>query len=116
MLPNKIRDTAIIGVTILLVFAFILWFVSPAQAQMCSNFKEGAAKLKKDYGESPLFRGVSANGYMIIVFLNPESGTWTVGRIMPQNSTVMCPLDAGGDGSIRVDMNMKEDKKVEQKW
>ena len=78
MLPNKVRDTVIIGVTILLVFAFILWFVSPAQAQMCSNFKEGAAKLKKDYGESP--------------------------------------LDAGGDGSIRVDMNMKEDKKVEQKW
>ena len=74
MLPNKVRDTVIIGVTILLVFAFILWFVSP------------------------------------------ESGTWTVGRIMPQNSTVMCPLDAGGDGSIRVDMNMKEDKKVEQKW
>ena len=67
MLPNKVRDTVIIGVTILLVFAFILWFVSPAQAQMCSNFKEGAAKLKKDYGESPLFRGVSANGYMIVI-------------------------------------------------
>tara|TARA_R110002020_G_scaffold39652_2_gene117580 strand:- start:7514 stop:7864 length:351 start_codon:yes stop_codon:yes gene_type:complete len=116
MLPDKVKDIIIIAAAILAVFIFVLWCASPAQAQGCSSVEEGSAKLKKNYGETPVFRGVSASGYMIVIFLNPETGSWTVGRIMPQNRKVMCPLDAGGDGSLRIDSIMQEDKKVEQKW
>tara|TARA_R110000824_G_C15178374_1_gene673540 strand:- start:1025 stop:1378 length:354 start_codon:yes stop_codon:yes gene_type:complete len=116
MLPNKVKDIIIIAAAILAVFIFVLWCASPAQAQGCSSVKEGSVKLEKNYGETPVFRGVSASGYMIVIFLNSDSGTWTAARIMPQNRMVMCPLDAGADGSIREDLEMKEEEKVEQKW
>ena len=53
---------------------------------------------------------------MVIVFLNADTGTWTAGRITPQNRTIMCPIDAGGDGSVRIGPSIQKDKKAEQKW
>jgi hypothetical protein len=119
MLPNKIKDTVVIMIAILLVLFFVAWFSAPTQAQQvtgCADVKAGSAKLKKNYGETPVFRGVSAKGYLIVLFLNSQSGTWTVSRITPQNRTIMCPLDAGGDGSVRIGPDIKNDKEAEQKW
>ena len=119
MLPSRNRDIVLITVMVLVVFAFIAWFSAPTQAQQvtgCADVKTGSAQLKKNYGETPVFRGVSAKGYLIVLFLNSQSGTWTVSRIMPQNRTIMCPLDAGGDGSVRIGPDIKNDKEAEQKW
>ena len=120
MLPNKIKDTVVIMIAILLVLFFVAWFSAPVQAQLasgCADIKAGSAKLKNNYGETPVFRGVSAKGYLVVIFLNAETGTWTVGKIVPQNRTIMCPIDAGGDGSVRIGPSIEKDKKrVEQKW
>lgn len=122
MLPNKIKDTVVIMIAILLVLFFVAWFSAPTQAQSfqstgCADIKAGSAKLKKNYGETPVFRGVSAKGYLVILFLNAETGTWTAGSILPQNRKIMCPIDAGGDGSLRTGPSIEKDKKrVEQKW
>ena len=122
MLPNKIKDTVVIMIAILLVLFFVAWFSTSTQAQSfqstgCADVKAGSAKLKNNYGEIPVFRGVSAKGYLVVIFLNAETGTWTVGKIAPQNRTIMCPIDAGGDGSVRIGPSIEKDKKrVEQKW
>ena len=29
---------------------------------------------------------------------------------------IMCPIDAGGDGSVRIGPSIQKDKKAEQKW
>lgn len=120
MLPDKIKDTVVIMIAVLVVLFFVAWFSAPVQAQQvtgCADVKAGSAKLKNNYGETPVFRGVSAKGYLVVIFLNAETGTWTVGKIVPQNRTIMCPIDAGGDGSIRIGPSIQKDKKrVEQKW
>ena len=120
MLPDKIKDTVVIMIAILVVLFFVAWFSAPVQAQLasgCADVKAGSAKLKNNYGEIPVFRGVSAKGYLVVIFLNAETGTWTVGKIAPQNRTIMCPIDAGGDGSVRIGPSIEKDKKrVEQKW
>ena len=120
MLPDKIKDTVVIMIAVLVVLFFVAWFSAPVQAQQvtgCADVKAGSAKLKNNYGETPVFRGVSAKGYLVVIFLNAETGTWTVGKIVPQNRTIMCPIDAGGDGSVRIGPSIQKDKKrVEQKW
>ena len=120
MFSNKIKDTVVIMIAILVVLFFVAWFSAPVQAQLasgCADVKAGSAKLKNNYGEIPVFRGVSAKGYLVVIFLNAETGTWTVGKIAPQNRTIMCPIDAGGDGSVRIGPSIEKDKKrVEQKW
>ena len=120
MLPDKIKDTVVIMIAVLVVLFFVAWFSAPVQAQLasgCADIKAGSAKLKNNYGETPVFRGVSAKGYLVVIFLNAETGTWTVGKIVPQNRTIMCPIDAGGDGSVRIGPSIEKDKKrVEQKW
>ena len=120
MLPDKIKDTVVIMIAVLVVLFFVAWFSAPVQAQLasgCADVKAGSAKLKNNYGEIPVFRGVSAKGYLVVIFLNAETGTWTVGKIAPQNRTIMCPIDAGGDGSVRIGPSIEKDKKrVEQKW
>ena len=120
MLPSRNRDIVLITAMVLLVFALIAWFSAPAQAQFasgCADVKAGSAKLKQSYGETPVFRGVSKSGYMVIIFLNADTGTWTAGRITPQNRKIMCPIDAGEGGSVRIGPSIQKDKKrVEQKW
>ena len=89
----------VVGVLCLLLAAS----TATATQSMCTLFTEGAAKLKKEYGETPIFRGVSQAGHLIVLFYNSETASWTVGRLVPQNPNIMCPLDAGIDGYIHSD-------------
>jgi hypothetical protein len=80
-----------------------------ASQTLCAPFVKGAEMLKKNYQEVPFFRGVSKKGYLVVIFLNEDTGSWTVGRMMPQNPSIMCPLDAGTDGYLHDVDNEKKD-------
>lgn len=49
-----------------------------AQAQQCVQFSDGAARLVSEYGESIIGRGLTPNGAAVVIFANPDTGTWTV--------------------------------------
>jgi hypothetical protein len=98
---------AIVFFVVVLVMAASTAVASPS---LCVPFVAGAKKLKKTYQEVPFFRGVSQKGYLVVIFLNEDTGSWTVGRMMPQNPSIMCPLDAGTDGYLHeVDNKNKKD-------
>ena len=127
MLSSKTVDTVIVATAILLracavilvVLFLVAWFAAPVKAQPvvgCVDIRAGADKLKQDYGETPVFRGVSIKGYLIVLFLNAETGTWSAGKIDPQDRKIMCPIDAGGDGAVHISPSVKKGrKKAEQK-
>ena len=96
----------VIGVLCLLLAAS----TATASQSMCTLFATGAEKLKKEYGETPIFRGVSQAGHLIVLFYNSETASWTVGRLVPQNPNIMCPLDAGGDGYLHSDTDADDSK------
>ncbi len=52
-------------------------------------------ELFTDYGESPIFSGVSPAGEMVHLMLNPETGTFT---LLVSNSKVVCETGGGTGG------------------
>ena len=53
------------------------------QAQGCVQFADGAARLQGEYGESVIGRGVMPNGAVVVIFANPDTGTWTLVVVTP---------------------------------
>jgi hypothetical protein len=119
MLSSKTVDTVIVATAILVVLFLVAWCAAPVKAQPvegCADIRAGADKLKQDYGETLAFRGVSIKGYLIVLFLNAETGTWSAGKIDPQDRKIMCLIDAGGDGAVHISPSVeKGGKKAEQK-
>tara|TARA_R110000765_G_scaffold422652_1_gene530570 strand:- start:408 stop:764 length:357 start_codon:yes stop_codon:yes gene_type:complete len=103
MTTNKKINIAIAAIILFILITLAIWSVVPAKAQTtnCIEIKSAIQKLKKLYGEVPIFRGVSKGGHVVVVFLNPESKTWTAGRITQDDPAVVCPLDVGGEGYLR---------------
>jgi hypothetical protein len=90
----------------------VLWTItSPAtQAQGglgCVPVQTAIQKMKEIHGEVPLFRGVSRGGYIIIVFLNSDTGTWTAGQISPSRAGFICAIDAGESGETELNLLKK---------
>lgn len=54
-----------------------------AQAQQCVQFSDGAARLVSEYGESIIGRGLMPNGAAVVIFANPDTGTWTLVVVTP---------------------------------
>ena len=48
-----------------------------------------AEQLGKQYGERPTAAGVDANGGLVQVYSNTESGTWTIATTIPNGPTCM---------------------------
>lgn len=70
------------------------FLTAPASAQGCGPYEEVRKYLGEKYGESVIGRGI-ANGGLFELWLNPETGSWTVlGRPRPD---VACPLSGGTD-------------------
>jgi hypothetical protein len=64
----------------------------PAQPRTCMPHEGADAKLRKEYGEKALGRGVSGDGTLLEIFLAP-AGTFTVIKTTPGG--VSCVVDFG---------------------
>ncbi len=66
----------------------------------CAPRQDVAEQLSEKYGEVPVFRGISKSKGMIEVFLNVESGTFTVMVTRPSQGKLACVINVGTDGMI----------------
>ena len=64
---------------------------------VCMDAQEAAANLKKYYGETPIWRGLSALGALLAIYQSKD-GTWTA--VLVQANGVGCAVAAGTDGEI----------------
>ena len=78
-----------------LIPAAFLAMCSPAHAQspVCGPVIETLSGFAAKYGETPVFSGLSAGGYVITVIVNPETGTFSAFRITTDG--VACIVDMG---------------------
>ncbi len=83
-----------------LAAAAALWaaFFAPASMAQtpCMDLAQAAERLERSHGEVPTWRGMSARGYMIVLFESAEKGTWTI--VMVRRDGLACALDAGAGG------------------
>ena len=104
MFQDKKTNITILAMAVFLVLTLVVLLMPGAKAQTqtskCSPIKSTSMYLEERFGETPVFLGVSSKGYLLTLFLNEESGTWSIGKVSPSRKDVMCPLDAGGDGYI----------------
>ena len=83
----------IITTTAALVAAFLC--EARAQQMPCGDADKMAAHLTTKYGEHPAGGGVSPNGGMVVLFLNPETRTFTI-MLRSANGTA-CLAASGED-------------------
>lgn len=69
----------------LLALCFLL-IGSPALAQQCAGFADVTAFLAEKYGEAVAVRGLDAAGNAIVMFANPDTGTWTAFIVTPDGN------------------------------
>lgn len=87
----------------LLAFAS-LCLASEAYAQQaitpmgCGPAEQVIAGLKADFGETPTFGGVDAKGVRVILFLNAETGSWTL--VVSPLPDVVCGVTEGERGTL----------------
>ena len=74
--------------------------MSPAIAEPmqlpCDTFDNMVGEIVEGYNEAPLVAGVSGQGHIMQMFVNEESGTWTVLITNPVDGTT-CIADFGKD-------------------
>ena len=70
--------------------------LTPAWGQACLPAEEGDRQLEAQFGERPLFEGVTAQGDELRLFLNPKTGSWTL-VIYPEPG-VGCGVMSGEGG------------------
>lgn len=75
--------------------ALAAFFVSPAQAQAleCASVADAYAILTDMYGESRIGAGLSGNGYILEMWANSETGSWTALAI--NSAGMACIVDQG---------------------
>jgi hypothetical protein len=54
-----------------------------AQQAPCGNPVDIAERLAVEFGEAPAARGIDAGGDLVVIYANPETGTWTVLLALP---------------------------------
>lgn len=75
-----------------LIFSACL-LAPPALAQTCAPYDGVSAALGSAYGETLQSRALSRAGYMLEVWANVETGTWTV--LAVNADMIACSLDDG---------------------
>ncbi len=74
-------------------FVIAAFFVAPAQASNhCGPYEDMVKGFARNYGETPVWQGLSNDGKMVVVFA-AESGTFTIVLVRP--SGVACQVAAG---------------------
>ena len=94
---------------LILFFVVAFFFFTPQSA--ASQIRYPHCKPKKEvfeflgrYGELPIFRGVSKDGHLTVVFLNRVTGSWTAVVILPNAppDKSVCIVDLGDTGAIEL--------------
>lgn len=70
-----------------------LAFATPAAAQTCAPYDAVSAALASSYGETLQTRALARSGYMLEIWANTETGTWTALAIGPD--MIACQIDDG---------------------
>lgn len=84
-----------------LVVLMIIGGVAPAQAQQttCLPRAQLLEKLRQNFREEPVFRGIALKGAALVeVYLNFERGNFSV--VITQSNGISCLAVAGKDGTL----------------
>ena len=82
-----------------LLLAGLLMLPAAAHAQAdCRSAPEMAEFLAAGYGETPVASGLTMDGSLLVVFSNPETGSWTVVTVDP--SGLACMRSGGGEFTV----------------
>lgn len=85
---------ALLAVAAAIAFATIrLTLPANAQEQSCGPWEEMLIYAAEHYAEYPAFLAVSDQGAVIIVTVNPETGSYTV--FAQPNEQIACAVDSG---------------------
>ena len=75
-------------------------FGSSTKPANCVPTKNLNQEMIKRFNERPFFRGISAEGYYVIMYFNRSQKTWTVFGVHPTQPNSACPFAAGSNGEI----------------
>jgi len=87
---------ALVGVSLLSTSSF----GSSAKPASCVPTKNLDQEMAKRFNEKPFFRGISIEGYYVVMYFNRSQRTWTVFGVHPTEPNSACPLAAGSNGEI----------------
>jgi hypothetical protein len=76
----------------------LLLTISPAESQQqrsCQKIGDIEKHLQSQFGERPVFTGVSVAGFIQILFYNPKTFSYSVGVVYPDNPDMICYVDSG---------------------
>lgn len=88
--------TVLVGVSLLPTASF----GKPTKPMNCVPTKNLDQEMAKRFNEKPFFRGISIEGYYVVMYFNRSQRTWTVFGVHPTEPNSACPLAAGSDGKI----------------
>lgn len=66
---------------------------SEAVAAVCMRSDVMFDTLRMKHKEVPMYWGATSSGWLIVIFINVETGTWTIVRNFPRK--LSCIVDAG---------------------
>lgn len=75
-------------------------FGSSTKPANCVPTKNLDQEMAKRFNERPFFRGISVEGFYVVMYFNQNQRTWTVFGINPSEPNSACPLAAGTSGEI----------------
>lgn len=87
------------------VWVLVVAFASAAAAQeQCSPKADMLAFLESQYGEVPVWSGVSVDGSPVALILtqNPDTGSWTVLGASAEAPDILCAGSVGIGGRVLV--------------
>ena len=95
----------IVGLILILLGAV---FIASKHAQakvpgMCVPTHNLNKEMAQRFAEKPLFRGISTDGYYVMIYFSAESKKWTAFGVHPAEPHKACPLSAGNEGELIID-------------
>lgn len=74
---------------------------------MCVPTHNLNKEMAKRYSEKLLFRGISTDGYYVMIYFDPMNKSWTAFGVHPAQPHKACPLSAGVEGELIIDKGAK---------
>jgi hypothetical protein len=74
---------------------------------MCVPTHNLNKEMAKRYSEKLLFRGISTDGYYVMIYFDPMNKSWTAFGVHPAQPHKACPLSAGVEGEVIIDKGAK---------
>lgn len=89
--------------TIALAATFVAGpYIASASAQCIPQTLEtSAGVLAKNFGEVPIWRGAHTDGFPVVLFMNAETGTWTL-LFSPKPGTT-CDVGSGDKAQFSIE-------------